>query len=366
MTVYFFLGDISSRGGIERVTVTLANALSKIYPVCVISLYKSNADISFTLNKSVELKILNDGPEKSMYNRTGGVKAFLFDFWYMLKKNQQLMKLKYITKNDVLISCDIKMSMLLGLFCSFRKTKIVAIEHFEHDVGNTILKKIRKLLYPHLYSVVSLTPEDKTKYLTWLPENKHWVIPNILQDTPKNKLSEYYSREKIVLAVGRLSHQKGFDLLIKAWSKVDTQDWVLEIVGDGEERNSLTELITSLNLETVRIIPFQKNIEAFYERSQLFVLSSRYEGLGMVLLEALSYGLPCISFDCPAGPKTILSEGNGILVPTGDVNLLSDSITKMIKDSSQRLDYHNKSTITLCNYSETTVITKWRHLLNGI
>ncbi|MWP35844.1 glycosyltransferase, partial [Escherichia coli] len=139
-------------------------------------------------------------------------------------------------------------------------------------------------------------------------------------DIPQNKIEQ-----KNVLAVGRLTHQKGFDLLLQAWADANTHDWRLKIIGDGEELNHLNSLITELNISNAEIIPFQKDIQRHYSSAGIFVLSSRFEGLGMVLLEALSSGLACISFDCPAGPKSIISSDNGVLVPTGDTIKLSQA-----------------------------------------
>ncbi|WP_368263500.1 glycosyltransferase family 4 protein, partial [Escherichia coli] len=351
--------------GIERVSVALANGLAKFYDVTIISLYRATRNLSFVPDEKVNVIYLYDEFEKSMYNRNlGAIIGLKFDFLYIIKKLKQLKRLNLeLNKNDVLISSDIKMSLLLFFYA--KKSKIIAIEHFEHDVGNLVLRKIRSALYPKLSAVVSQTGEDQIKYLQWLPRKKHKIIPNIISfeatDIPQNKIEQ-----KNVLAVGRLTHQKGFDLLLQAWADANTHDWRLKIIGDGEELNHLNSLITELNISNAEIIPFQKDIQRHYSSAGIFVLSSRFEGLGMVLLEALSSGLACISFDCPAGPKSIISSDNGVLVPTGDTIKLSQAISFLINNEEERKRLQNKAAASVEKFKESNVIAKWRELLNEI
>ncbi|SNY64163.1 glycosyltransferase family 4 protein [Enterobacter sp. CC120223-11] len=364
MTIYFFLGDISSKGGIERVTITLANALSKKFNVSIVSLYKSNSEIAFEINNNVNVIILSNQFEKSMYNRSPGGKGIIFDFKYIFSKLDVLKKrCNGINSEDIIVSCDIKMTLLLYFFCKKNRARLLAIEHFEHDIGNGILKRLRKIIYTRIDAVVSLTSEDKHKYLVWLDAKKHWVIPNIVVTNKKELTFSDTEKENTVLAVGRLTHQKGFDLLIKSWSLIENDGWILKIVGDGEEFDNLQKQVSQLNATNIELIPFQKNIHELYAKSKIFVLSSRFEGLGMVLLEALTYALPCISFDCPAGPKTILSNGSGLLVPTGNVDLLGTTISKLINDHELRKSLSLKSAKVLVNFSEDKIVKQWSEMI---
>lgn len=365
MKLYIFLGDLSAKGGIERVSVALANGLAKYYDVTIISLYRSEKKLSFVPDDKVNVIYLHNDFEQSMYNRNlGGISGLKFDFLYIMRKLRQFKNINLnLSKDDVLFSCDIKMSVLLFLLAN--KSKIIAIEHFEHDVGNSVLRKIRSKLYPKFSAVVSQTLEDQSKYLKWLPRKKHKIIPNIVSfetfDKPKNE-----SKQKSVLAVGRLTYQKGFDLLLKAWAEADTHDWCLNIIGDGEEYDNLNSLITELKISNTKIIPFQSNIQHFYYSAEIFVLSSRFEGLGMVLIEALSCGLACISFDCPAGPKSIITSDNGLLVPAGDIQKLSQSISFLINNEDERKRLQIHSPVSVDKFKEPNVIAKWRELLNEI
>lgn len=358
--IHFLLGDVSSRGGIERVTITLANALSALFTVKIISLYKSKEELAFELGESVKLDVIDDGNEVSMYNRQLSlIKGMIFDYCYIQKKSKRLRKLNEGVK-VVAVACDVKMTLLA------RKSnykKIVAIEHFEYDVINPVLKVIRRILYSNLHHVVSLTEEDKYKY-SWLPENKHSIIPNIVEEP--QKVTKYNDRGKIVLAVGRLTHQKGFDLLIEAWKHAITNGWTLKIVGEGEEFAKLNSYISENNLDDVFIFPFSTDISKYYNEAKIFVLSSRYEGLGMVLIEALSYGLACISFNCPAGPKTILTQDNGILVEPENVNMLSETISKLINDN-EKLERMNKfAPLSIDKFKSKAVTSQWVKIIREL
>lgn len=367
MNIYLFLGDLSSKGGIERVTVALANGLSKFYDVTIISLYRETKELPFRPHKNVNIIYLNNDFETSMYNRKCGLfKGLKFDVLYIKRKISKFSKLEIeFHESDVLISCDVKMSVLLYFLAKKNNSKIIAIEHFEHDVGNVVLRKIRGILYPKFVAVLSQTYEDKSKYLKWLPATKHKVIPNIVSFMPADSTKKKI-KQNIVLAVGRLTNQKGFDLLLKAWALSDTKGWCLKIIGDGEEYHDLMSLISSLNISNADIIPFQNDIQQYYDSAEIFVLSSRYEGLGMVLIEALSSGLACISFDCPAGPKTIITNDNGLLIPTGDIEKLSKAISLLITNREIRKNLQAQAVKSVDRFEESNVVAEWRELLNEI
>ncbi|MGI9887683.1 glycosyltransferase family 4 protein [Vibrio chagasii] len=361
MNLAFLLGDCTAKGGIEKVTMTLASALCKDTPTSIISLYKSNSESSFDANE-VPITYLNPRNEKSMYNRTGKFGVF-FDLIYVLIKAIPLRKALKEHDSDVVISCDIKMTVIALLATMLTSRKVVVIEHFEYDVPNSILKKIRKLIYRWVSGVVILTDEDRNKY-SWIGDNKIHTIPNIVSVKHSLKL---VSKKNTVIAVGRMCHQKGFDLLISAWNKVNNSSWNLHIYGEGEDRELLHDMIEKYSLNNVELFPFTQDIDGKYQSSSVFVLSSRFEGLGMVLIEALAHELPCISFDCPAGPRTIIKHGvNGTLVPTGDIEKLADAISELIGSEELRDEYSRNSIDSIKEFSEVSVVSKWNVMLEGL
>lgn len=359
-SIKFIVGDITARGGIERVTINLANSLSYIYNVSIISLYKENNEPHFKINNDIDIIYIDNSYEESMYNRNKNIfSGLMFDIRYILNKRRKIKP--YIFNNDIIISCDIKTTTLL--YKIIRDSKIIAIEHFEYNTANTILQIIRRIIYKRINMVVSLTSEDKNKYIGWL-KNKHTVIPNILQ--PPQRIEKFENKENIIIAVGRLNNQKGFDLLLQAWKDIPDTNWILKIIGDGEEKYNLLKYIEREKIKNVSILPYQRDIDSEYQKAKIFVLSSRYEGLGMVLLEALSHGLSCISFKCPAGPETILSKGNGILIENGNVKELGSQLFSLMNNPEKMEQLYRIGPLSIDEYSEKSVSEKWTELIESL
>ena len=213
---------------------------------------------------------------------------------------------------------------------------------------------------------VVLTNEDKG-YWGGLPNIE--VIPNAAIHVSKN-YSEV--KNKRVIAVGRLDYQKGFDRLIQAWKLVQHtgrfSDWKLDIFGQGEWREMLQQMIDKQGLQnTVKINPPTNAILNEYVHSSLLVMSSNYEGFGMVLVEAMSCGVPVISFDCKCGPKDIIQPGiNGLLVPNGDIQALADAMMKVMEDEAYRKMLSLNARKVVDTYSEQAVMAQWIRLFTSI
>ena len=213
---------------------------------------------------------------------------------------------------------------------------------------------------------VVLTNEDKG-YWGGLPNIE--VIPNAAIHVSKN-YSEV--KNKRVIAVGRLDYQKGFDRLIQAWKLVQHtgrfSDWKLDIFGQGEWREMLQQMIDKQGLQnTVKINPPTNAILNEYVHSSLLVMSSNYEGFGMVLVEAMSCGVPVVSFDCKCGPKDIIQPGiNGLLVPNGHIQALADAMMKVMEDEAYRKMLSLNARKVVDTYSEQAVMSQWIRLFTSI
>lgn len=362
LNISFLLGDVTAKGGIEKVTLTLSVALNNNQNVNIISLYKTHSESVFD-HKGVPVNFLKGHFETSMYNRPyKSILGYFFDLVYILKKNFSLNKALTKSKAEIVVTCDIKMTILAWCSSLFTKRKIIAIEHFEYEVAHPILRKVRKILYRKIAALVTLTAEDYEKY-HWMEKHKLHTIPNIVKVKPSTSSQ---NKKKDVIAVGRMTNQKGFDLLIKAWSKIykTHSDWTLKIFGDGEDREKLQAQIDTYSIKNIKLEYFVNDIDSVYQQSEVFVLSSRYEGLGMVLIEALAHQLACISFDCPAGPKTIIqNDKNGLLVPTGDVDRLAEAMDNLLGSKTLRDKYSQNALSSIEVYSEKSVINKWNKLL---
>lgn len=204
---------------------------------------------------------------------------------------------------------------------------------------------------------VVLTEEDKEN---WGHPDNICVIPNA--NTFSAKQTSALNTRKVI-AVGRYSYQKGFDQLIKAWRTVNQacSEWTLEIIGEGDDKTKLQALIDNYGLNgKVRLLPATSTIEKVYLEASVVAMSSHYEGLPMVLLEAQSFGLPIVAFACQCGPRDIVTDGEtGFLVPEGDVESLAERLITVMKDDVLRLSMGKKARKSSHRYEEAAVMQQW-------
>ena len=175
--------------------------------------------------------------------------------------------------------------------------------------------------------------------------------------------------KRVILASGRLHKYKQFDLLLRAFSQIKDEytNWDLIILGEGEERDNLSRILIDINISDRVYFPGSVgNISEWYERADLFVLSSLMEGFPNVLLEAMAYGLPCISFDCDTGPRDMIQDGfNGILVNPKEKELgLSNAIKKMISNEKFRSEIAHNAIVMRDKNSISNIMQKWDNILN--
>ena len=167
--------------------------------------------------------------------------------------------------------------------------------------------------------------------------------------------------------MGRLTHQKGYDLLIEAWAKIaqSLPDWKITIVGIGEDEQMLKKMAKDNNVQdSIHFVGQQKNMDSFYREASFFCMSSRFEGLPMVLLEAQNYGLPIVSFDCDTGPAELVNTNNGILVEKENIDQLSLAILEII--NLNRSDYNkmlDNSILSSKEFNIEKIIIRWEELL---
>ena len=222
-----------------------------------------------------------------------------------------------------------------------------------------ILKMIKKV-----NCIVTLTQEDKEFWKSYA--NRIEVIPNLLTITPQ-KVSDY--RTKRIIAAGRFVRQKGFDLLLEAWHMInkDVNDWHLYIFGN-ENRKPYQRIVDKYQMNTnVHLMPATKNIVEEFSKSSIFVLSSRFEGFGLVLAEAMSCGLPCISFDCPYGPRDIITnEEDGILVENGNIMALAKALKRLMADENLRQSMGEKAIINVARYDSSSIMNRWEELFSSL
>jgi glycosyltransferase involved in cell wall biosynthesis len=228
---------------------------------------------------------------------------------------------------------------------------------------------LRRWSYGRLDAVVALTNQSAA----WLADNtaarRLHVIPNPVA-WPMEAASPAIPPDSVglagrrrLLAVGRLAPQKGFDLLIGAFAACARSfpEWELVIVGDGPSRAELEAQIEALGLgDRVFLAGRAGNIGAWYERADAYVLSSRFEGMPNVLLEAMSHGLPVISFDCETGPRELIRHGiDGLLVPPQDPKALAEAMAALMGDGPLRLRLGTRAVETRQRHALETIEAQW-------
>lgn len=219
------------------------------------------------------------------------------------------------------------------------------------------VRKIRKL-----ERFIVLTHEDAAE---WTELNNITVIHNPLPFFPERQ-SDLLKKQ--VIAVGRYMPQKGFDLLIRAWAIVNKQhpDWVLRIYGDGM-RKELQQQIDTIGIDSNCILEHTvPNIIDKYCESSIFVLSSRYEGFGMVIIEAMACGVPPVSFTCPCGPRDIITNNeNGILVKNGNIKDLAQEICFLIDHKDIRIKMGHQARADVIKFNIDNIAKKWKDLFES-
>lgn len=212
--------------------------------------------------------------------------------------------------------------------------RTICCDHNHFAARSALWRRLRRWLYPQVAAVVSLTEADAAKFRALNPHTR--VIYNassLHRDAPS------LAQQPLALAVGRHVAQKGFDLLLRAWVAVAAAlpHARLRVIGDGPLREQHAALARQLGIEgSVEWLAPTDRIEAHYREAALFVLSSRYEGMPLALLEAQAMGLPAVAFDCPTGPSEIVTPDTGMLVPAGDVEAMAKAIVALLQSSALR------------------------------
>lgn len=353
MKIAFLIQDISTAGGTERTTCCLAEQLRlQGHEVSIVSAFKSEKNACYSAD-NVEICYLTEKP----YTAQLGIVARL---WLLVQAVSKVRKCAVMKDADWII-CQKIAATVLAFMAGFRH-KSIAAEHFKYGMYTPFLRRIRHRLYSRMRAVVTLTEKDKHLFV-----QEHlrevYCIPNMVSVTPMPYHGWDSNR---IISVGRLTMQKGYDLLLQAVAKIADEmgDFYIDIYGDGEEREALVSQCQRLNLtEKVHFRGYTTSIENEYANSAFYVMSSRFEGFPMVLLEAAACGLPIVSFDCPEGPAILLKNGGGILVEKENVNALSAAILTMIQNPEKRQQYREQLQHVIEPYSPQQIGKQWEELL---
>jgi GalNAc-alpha-(1->4)-GalNAc-alpha-(1->3)-diNAcBac-PP-undecaprenol alpha-1,4-N-acetyl-D-galactosaminyltransferase len=344
-------------GGAERVAATLVNHWSANgHKVALTTVASSDLDF-YALDARVTRIALD------LYRSTKKWRDFVI---VNFKRIRKLRLAIHDFKPEVILSFMDTTNVRMLLASIGTGIPVIVEEHIDptqNPVGR-IVRFLRRLLYKRACAVVVLTPGIARWASSFVRSEAIHVVPNpISQQFCKNGKLEPERNGHRVIAIGRLEAQKGFDMLLKAFAQCAQKypGWTLKIIGEGSERDRLHALAVALQIgDRVKWERAVKEPEKELQRSDLFVLSSRYEGFPMVLLEAMACGLPVVSFDCPSGPREIIHDGeDGLLVPPNEIDALARTMSRLMSAEDERKRLGERAALVIERFSLAKVAEMW-------
>jgi len=349
-------------GGAERVMMILANYWAqKGWQITLLTLDDGNKKPFYNLYPDITHRPL--GVAKNSSNIIQGLTNNFKRVWVLrtaIKKYRGQTIISFMANTNVL---TLIAALGLGI-------PIIVCEHNDpkFSVTNNVWRVLRNLTYPMASRLTVLT-QSAVSYFSPAIQLKTSVMPNpVIKPTFNGNFKKDQNGNKIILAMGRLTEQKGFDLLLKAFAEVSSKfpDWFLYIWGEGSLRHPLEKLRDQLGLrDRVQFPGLTKQPYEIMKKADLFVMSSRYEGFPMVLIEAMACGLPVICFDCN-GPRDIIRDDvDGVLVPLADVPALSVGLEQLMNDEKKRDRLSTRAPEVIERFGLEKIMGMWEEVLTS-
>lgn len=347
--VCLLIEDISMSGGTERVISVLSQHLNELpgLKIEIVSIKNRNKEPFYKINGNIYY--LNQ-----------------IKFSY-LKVVQFIKNKKY---DSVIVISMRRLSIFMTLAFKFLnfKQEIILSEHTSFSSLPVLIKILKLIVYNLCNKIIVLTTHDKkliSKNLFNISK-----IYSIINISPFSTQLINLSPSKKFIAIGRLNKEKGFDLLLESWfyfKKNKYNEFFLEIIGCGKEETFLKNMAFKLGIHNSVIFSGLKNdITESYSNAYGILMTSRYEGLPMVLIEGQSFGIPCISFDCLTGPRDIIHDKeNGFLVENGNIIVFSEKISLLANDIDLRNKMAAKALENAKRFSFNTIASKWLEVIFG-
>lgn len=379
MKIIYVIDCIANIGGIERISVLKMNYLAdKLkHEVFLVTSSQGNHPIVFPLSHKVK-HIDLDIRFHIQYQRSYPKRIWIGNNLKKLFK-QRLQQLIYELNPDIIVCtttslysniiCDLKGKgkKVFESHCAKSYTAIaeyITTNVIKNTINNIITLRRFRYIEKKCDAIVALTTNDA---IAWGKTSKVHVIPNLIKDIP---LKSSTCDNHRVIAAGRLVYQKGFNRLIEVWEMVHKKhpDWILDIYGEGQYKEQLENQIKAAHIEhVITIHPFTSEIFLEYANSSIYVLSSNYEGYALVLIEAMSCGLPCVSFNCPNGPSDIIKDKeDGIMVQNGNIEKMADAICFLIENDKIRKEYGQRAKQNIQRLLPENIMPKWELLFNQL
>lgn len=352
--IIIFADDLNQWGGIERVTSSIANGLANLgYQIVIINIRGGDKPF-FNLVPSIHIRAIFRNHDRIL------IKAPLIIF--------RLRRLLIEEKPEIMITVESMLALLSVPAAIGLQIRNICWEHlnFKIDLGRRSRRLARKIAARYCDDIVTLTKQDQLLWMrgTKLKAQVH-TIPNPCPFPVQiNHTPPEYSR--LVLAIGRLTYQKGFDLLLNVWQKVITAEpnWRLRIVGSGPDEHFLNQLSSDLGIsKTVEFLPATLNVQSHYKEAAIYCMSSRFEGFAIVLVEAMAFGVPIVSFDCEAGPSEILAGTGAALVPAENIDALANNLLRLIRGPSLRVVISQAEKLRAKEYQLDKIMNHWVDLV---
>jgi glycosyltransferase involved in cell wall biosynthesis len=363
-------------GGTIRTTLETAGELAKRHDVEVVSVVRRRTEPALPVPAGVRLVALSD-LRKETIAEANPVRRSLaerptrlmtrHDFrhpTFNLLSDANLLRYLASVRDGVLIGTRPSINVAIARLAAPSVVR-VGQDHMNYaSYGDPLRAQIRAV-YPRLDLVTTLTEGDASAYRRALRDRTRVeCMPNGVPDTGGHRAA---LDNKVVVAAGRVTRQKGFDRLLPAWKQAVAEhpDWELRIWGDGHKQRALRRQIERLEISgSAKLMGFTPRLHEEFARSSLYVMSSRREGFPMVLLEAMAVGLPVVSFDCPTGPADIIREGvDGHVVPNGDRDALAAAMSDLMGDAGKRRSFGAAALEGASRYELGTIARRWEDLL---
>ena len=376
MKLVYIFSSFAAKGGTERIFCDKMNWLAEVagYEIVFVTYEQGNHPFAYPLSNKIRHVDLN-----TRFFTTGTMsllKRIYFKITLPRLFKHRLRQLLDEIQPNLVVSTTYALPLFREILsqpyrhvveshvCYYQlllQKKFTHISWLDRKIARHLLEMLKRC-----EKVVVLTHKDAA---CWKGYDNIEVIHNVVTNYPE-KITDVADRPKRIIAVGRLQAQKGFDLLIQSWQLIAARhpDWQLVVYGHGGDLQKLQQQLEKAGLtSSMTFAGATDNIYKEYQNSAFYVMSSRYEGWGLVLVEAMSCGLPCVSFDCPYGPSDIIRDGeDGFLVENGNIQQLAEKMELLINNKELRERLGVRARLNAARFTSDNIMPQWTKLFETI